>query len=492
MFNWFKKKSITPTIAKNDGYFSTDIDFRRSNRHELSQQLLKTFQQPLPEKPADGTAMDGWDDGYSSKQSFNVGGIVPTTQIGWYASWGFIGYQAAALISQHWLVDKACTMPARDAMRHGYELAVNDGSEVGPEILSEIKRMDKKFSIRREAVEFVRKGRIFGVRIALFNIRSSDPEYYEKPFNIDGITKGSYRGITQVDPYWIAPILDGQSASNPAYEHFYEPTWWMINGKKYHRSHLIIFRNGDLPDVLKPSYIYGGIPVPQKIAERIYAAERTANEAPMLALSKRTTVMYLDVEAALANQATFDAKMIEWTRLRDNYGVKVVGNAEKLEQFDTSLSELDAVIMTQYQLVAAAAGVPATKLLGTSPKGFDSAGQQEQDSYHEELETIQSNDMSALIERHHEILMRSHICPKFKIKPFEIELAWSPVDSPNAKEQAEINKIKADTAAVLSGVGAIDGEDERQRITSDKDSGYNGLSDIIPDQPSDPQESDEA
>jgi len=37
-------------------------------------------------------------------------------------------------------------------------------------------------------------------------------------------------------------------------------------------------------------YMYGGIPVSQRIMERVYAAERTANEGPLLAMSKRTNV----------------------------------------------------------------------------------------------------------------------------------------------------------------------------------------------------------
>ena len=57
--------------------------------------------------------------------------------------------------------------------------------------------------------------------------------------------------------------------------------------------------------------------------------------------------------------------------------------------------------MSQYQLVAAAANVPATKLLGTTPKGFNATGEYEEASYHEELESIQANDLSRLLARHH-------------------------------------------------------------------------------------------
>src|SRR5690606_34480427 len=53
-------------------------------------------------------------------------GVIPDAQLGWYASQSFIGYNACAAIAQHWLVDKVCLMPARDAIRQGYKLDCGD------------------------------------------------------------------------------------------------------------------------------------------------------------------------------------------------------------------------------------------------------------------------------------------------------------------------------------------------------------------------------
>ena len=71
---------------------------------------------------------------------------------------------------------------------------------------------------------------------------------------------------------------------------FYEPQYWRVGGKRIHKSHLWISRGDEVADILKPSYLYGGVPVVQQIFERVYAAERTANEAPILALTKRLNI----------------------------------------------------------------------------------------------------------------------------------------------------------------------------------------------------------
>jgi len=467
--------------AKPRDFFSTEMA-RRENFTDLDTDALlaRTFQRTANSDAFEGVAMDSAGD--SIKMRYGTGQQnIPNAQLGWYSSQGFIGYQACAMISQHWLVDKACTMPAEDAYRKGFSVTVDDGTEASPEFLAAFRKGDERFNLQHEAEQFVRMGRIFGVRHALFLVDSNDKEYYEKPFNLDGCTPNSYRGISQIDPYWITPELDAEAAADPMSRHFYEPTYWRVSGKRIHRTHFVIMRNGEVPDVLKPSYFYGGVPLTQRIFERVYAAERTANEAPQLMLTKRSTAIHTDVEKALMNQSKFEARMADWIYYRDNYGIKVVGKDEVIEQFDTTLSDVDAVIMTQYQLVAAEAKVPATKLLGTSPKGFNATGEYEESSYHEFLESIQTHNLTQLIRRHHALLMRSYVAPTLGIKPVHTDIKWEPVDAPTAKELAETNLIKAQTGAALTQSGAIDGMDERARITADPASGYTGLPEVEPE-----------
>ncbi|WP_019573344.1 DUF1073 domain-containing protein [Curvibacter lanceolatus] len=480
MFDWFRKSETkqpaqTPENRRLPSFFSThaaeagqSLVNSRDVIHGLINQAPKLVTASAQDS-SDGNTL-------SLKQQLNFGGMNEVLGA-WYASQSFIGYQYAAMLAQNWLINKCCTMPGRDAVRNGFEIVAADGQEIDPAAMTILRRYDKAFKLRWNLEQFIRMGRIFGVRIALFRVQSQDPEYYEKPFNPDGVTPGSYKGIVQVDPYWVVPQLEQHAVANPETLHFYEPTWWIINGKKYHRSHLVIFRNAEPPDLLKPAYLYGGIPVPQQIMERVYAAERVANEAPQLAQTKRTTVWRTAMDTFIGKgEEAFEA-LNRWVSFRDNYGVKL-GDKEgdDFQQFDTSLADLDTVIMTQYQIVAAAANVPATKLLGTTPKGFNSTGEYEESNYHEELESIQEHDLTPLIERHHLLVMRSFVRPKVQMpEQIDITVEWRPVDSPTAKEQAETNLVKAQTGQALVASGAISNEDERQRIARDPTSGYAGI-----------------
>jgi uncharacterized protein len=472
------------------GFFSSDLPAKLPKRAAIIKWAEDNNFKVTPDswsfQDADGNAvaMDSVDLN-TIKGAYRLGNAgVPDAQLMWYASQSFIGFQTAGILAQHWLIDKACSMPAKDAIRNGYDILRDDGKKLPPEVLAFIKKCDKRMGLNRTMYNFVRKGRIFGIRVALFKIDGID---YSQPFNPDGITPGSYKGIVQVDPYWILPELAVTTASDPMSKNYYEPEYWNCNGQRYHRSHLVIFRTEEVIDVLKPTYVYAGVSVPQKIYERVYAAERTANEAPQLAMTKRLTVLGLDLDKAIAAGKTFIDKMTEWTYYMNNFGIKIKGADDTVEQFDTSLTDLDAVIMTQYQIVAAAANVPSTKLLGTTPKGFNATGEYEESSYHEELESIQTHDLTPLVERHHLCLIKSAVAVRFpEMKDLSTEIAWRPLDAPTAKELADVNLVKAQAGVALAQSGAIDGTDERDRLINDPDSGYTGLqADPILEDPAD-------
>ena len=460
---WRKKQQPAPEAVAPEPrtLFSTD-----------SFPMMEAAPLPTIIRQKVGVHGEAMDSAGLTSDAMHVAGI-PEAQFGWYASQGFIGYQACAILAQHWLIDKACSMPARDAVRTGYEVDAPD-----ERIVEAIRKADKRHNIDATMREFIHMARVFGIRVAIFKVDSTDPEYYEKPFNLDGVTPGSYRGISQVDPLWMSPLLTGQSVGDPANMRFYEPTFYLINGQKYHHSHLCICTPYPVSDILKPSYQYGGISLPQRIYERVYAAERTANEAPQLAMTKRLTVFKTNMIAAVSNLSNFDNAMRRWAQWRDNYGVKIADmQDEDIQQFDTGLADLDATIMTQYQLVAAIANVPATKLLGTTPKGFNSTGDYEAASYREELESIQSNDLQRLLDRHHALVMRSEVAPALGIEPVNVTATWRPLDSPTAAEWAAIGLQKAQAAQIYASLGAIDGMDVREQLKVDKNSDYFGLPD---------------
>ena len=495
MFSWVKKlftgsepeqltkppqKPLNSSEEERHGiaeYFST-------HRQRSARERQARLQQPFQVTPADfhlvdGTGQDTTDTTEAAKAPFVLTRqVLPEKLFDWYVSTeSFIGYQACSFIAQNWLVDRGCSMKGRDAVRNGFKLIFDEGAEVAPKTIEKMEKLNRRFQLKKRLAQADKFKNVFGISHILFMVDSDDPEYYEKPFNPDGIKPGTYKGITHIDPYWVTPLLTTEAVEEPGSPGFYDPTYWVVSGRKYHRSHFVILRGPEVSDVLKPGYLYGGLPLTQLVLERVYAAERTANEAPQLALTKRLVIRYIEeLEQAVANQAKFEESLNALSEWRDNFGVYVSGTADRIEQQDTSLSDLDVTIMTQYQICAGIFGVPSTKLMGTSPKGFNATGDHEIKTYHEELETVRENDLTPIVDKHHVCLMRSHIAPMLPDKkPLSVEIVWNPLAVMSERERAETQEIKARTYKTVQETGAIDGYDIRDAVIADENSGFTGI-----------------
>ncbi len=472
--NWIEKAVAKEVANQNKSKRWEDI-YDKLNLNEVDRQklLARSFQRTSEDmKPvnAKGHAMDAVCVGGSLKNVFGVSNYADDVIFTHFAQQGFIGYQACALLAQNWIINNACSVPCEDAIRPGYEISLNQDIKLeDQDLLVKIKQVsERKYNISNIARNFARNNKIFGCALALPVVDGID---YAKPFNIDGVRRGSYKGISLIEPYWVMPELDMEATSAPESLHFYEPTWWRLpNGKRIHRSHVIYITGDEVPDVLKPTYYFGGLPLTQQIYERVYASERVANEAPLMALTKRMLIADGNIEAYLMNEEDAEKKLQKLSYCRDNYGVFFKRPGDNVQQIDTSLTDFDALIMTQYQLVASIARMPATKLLKTQPKGFNATGEYEMKDYIQELQHLQDNQMKPLIERNNLLVEKSEFGYSY-----ELEAKFNPVDMPTERELAEVRKIDADTDAVLINAGAISPEEARARIIADPNSGYNGL-----------------
>ena len=181
----------------------------------------------------------------------------------------------------------------------------------------------------------------------------------------------------------------------------------------------------------------------------------------------------VDLGSQVANYNEFNSNMQTWNMLTDNHGVKFVDSEDDIKQLETSLSDLDVNVMTQYQLVCSIANVPSYKLLNSPMKGFSSGGTEES-SYHEELENIQDLTMTPMLEKHYQLLIRSEIKPKFNIE-FNAYVKWNELDSVTEKERAEINEINSRTDINYTNGSILSQSNINKKLTDDENSPYFGM-----------------
>lgn len=479
MFNLFKKKKVEE--QKNEE--SLIQHYRKKafsewkeptfNRDDVIKSIFqRDFSKLMPKRNGKVVAMD------SDVCNCNFKGAdIPDDILKFYGSHFFIGWQACALLRQNPYIDKACTIPAQDAISPDYKISYiqnnENKSENDEEKLAEMKQVsDKDFNIKEICYRANVDKKTFGISLVVPVIDGVD---YEKPYNIERVKKGSYKGMTVVEPYWTAPQLDGNAVSNPMNTGFQEPTWWrMPNGTLVHKSWCVKRCNSELPDILKPTYYYGGVPLTQKIYERVYAAEKTANEAPLLALTKRLLIVDANIENLVANECEAQKAIKMAQYYRDNFSMWFKNPDDQVQQIDTSLSDFDALVMTQYQLVASIAEMPATKLLKTQPKGFNATGEYEQKDYIQSLQAIQEQDYIPILKMHYELFTKSYYG-----KVVDLAIVFNPIDTPSEKEVAEVAKIWSDVDSNYISAGVMSAEEVRDVRRSLDDSPYSALADDI-------------
>lgn len=392
----------------------------------------------------------------------------------------FIGWQACAYLYQaHWAISRACNAPAEDAMAPGYHLTYShtDDTPGDPKRLVEIvERSKKEFKIPEICVRTESKTREFGGVVVVPDIAGVN---FEKPFDIEMVKKGAYKGLQVVEPYWIQPELEKDSAMQPGTPGFYEPSYYKIAGRevrKYHRSWVIPTVHIEVGDIIKPMYYWFGPSVPQLIYEAVAQAQRVATEAPLLAQTKRLVVVDADLMNYSANQKEADMALQNLTYLRDNFGVYVKNPGDDLIQLDTTLSDFPDLIMVKWQEVSAAAEMPAVKLLKTQPKGFNSTGEFEENDYKQVLKRIQENRYKKIIDFHNLLFSKSEYG-----KVLNLVTQFYPIDTPSEEQQAEIaEKLSLELIHYVSG-GIISHQEARDVLRNDSRGIYTFLKKEVPD-----------
>ncbi|MEE1227294.1 MAG: DUF1073 domain-containing protein [Bacteroidales bacterium] len=396
----------------------------------------------------------------------------------------FIGYQACALLAQNAYIKKICEIPAQDAAAVDYKLHYRNSDadkdektdeDEEQQMLSDIKlKSDKDMQIKDVCKNATICKKTYGqcIVIPTFNVDVD----MSKPFNPSAVKKGTYTGMQIIEPFWVTYDLTLDQVSRPDKKGFYEPEYYHVNGgKKIHKSWIRKLTNGKVSDILKPTYYYGGIPLPQQVYSRVFCAEKVANEAPKLALSKRLLVVDGNVNNLIANPEIASETLSGLSSIRDNFGFFLKNPGDQVMQIDTSLADFDALIMTQFQLVAAIGEMPVTKLMKTQLKGLANTGDYEQKDYAQSLIAIQENDFNYILDFHYELLSLSEYG-----KDLELNVIWNPIDTPTELEMAQIENQQAQTDATYVSAGVLSQEEVHDMLRQNEDSRFRNLSEETP------------
>ncbi|MBN9034176.1 MAG: hypothetical protein BGO05_16655 [Rhizobiales bacterium 63-7] len=355
--------------------------------------------------------------------------------------------QLISAYSTAWLPRKIVDIPALDSCRKW-----RDWQAKKPQIEA-IENEEKRLNIKGKVLEASKKARLFGG--AALYIGAGDPDV-SQPLDMERVKKGGVRYLNVITRRQLSA---GEIDRNPESEFYGKPKVYTLAGENglrldIHPSRLVIF-TGAMPaddEITGNPWQGWGDSILQSTLDAIKNADSTAANIASLIFEAKIDIIRVPEFMASLDNPQYRAKLLERYTLANTAkginGTLILDKEEEYESKTANLSGLPDVLMSFLQIVAGAADIPVTRLLGQSPAGMNSTGTSDMKNYHDRIQSMQELELQPAMVRLDECLKRSA-----DVRDPDAHYRWSPLEQMSEKERADIFKTTADAARQLVGTG---------------------------------------
>ena len=356
--------------------------------------------------------------------------------------------QLTDLYEGNGLFTKIIDRPAEEAVKKGFDLGIKDH-----DVLSFLADKLDELEWEQKASQALKWTRLYGGALMVMVINDGRNIW-------DPVDWQNVRGIEELRVYERPLVTPDYHSVKYGEPQFY--TVSSITGTfKVHRSRTLPFRNGVLPEnSLNTQYRFWGIPEYYRIKRNLqetYTAH--GNGVKLLdrcvqAIYKMKNLSGLLLTDDGENQVLKRLNAIDMARGIINTMI-IDADGEDYDYKQMSLSGVREIIDSTCTMLSAVTDIPQTILFGRSPAGMNSTGEGDMENFYSMVEGIQKLNLKAngrkLLDLiFHEGVVTGQLQQKPKYKT-EFEKLWSLSE----KEQAELDKMKADTELVKAQTAQI-------------------------------------
>lgn len=397
-----------------------------------------------------------------------------------YAGMGFIGYPYLAELSQRPEYRKMSDVIAKEMTRKWIKLEVK-GEDDKSDKLEVIEKAMRRHRLRAKFRLAALQDGLFGRSQIYIDVKTpsgtpawADPDELKSVLvkSPAKIAKGSLVGFKVIDPVWTTPYL--YNSDNPMRSDFYKPTSWFVLGRQVHYSRLLSIVSREVPDLLKPSYNFGGMSMTQLAIPYVDNWLKTRQAVANLIDGFSVPLFATNMEAVLSGDPGSDvfSRVDLFNRMRTNRGAWAINKDSEDFRFENvPLSGLDALQNQSLEQLSVVSGIPLVKLMGISPSGLNATADGEIRVFYDDMHSAQESVFRDPLQTCLEVIQLSEFG---EIDP-DITFSFVPLWQMSEKEQAEVRKSDAETDAVLVDIGAVSPQEVRERVAADETNGYHSL-----------------
>lgn len=344
-------------------------------------------------------------DGYSNAAAF-LGADSPLMASGTYLRSGLTSNPVLLTTAyrEFWLATRIIDTPAEDMTRAWYTLTGN----IPEEDFADLKRLEARHSVKQELTDALRWARLYGGAIALMVIRG-EADRLGQPLDLNRLPPDCFQGLLVLDrAAGISPSLELETdLDDPDYG---LPMYYTVDigegsPMKIHHSRILRFVGRELPRLEMIAENYWGASELEHLWDELQKRSATsANIAQLVFQANITTLKMSDFGDCFAmgsdeQKAGIRSMISEENRIRTSYGLQLLSRDDSLETHSYSFAGLSDVYEAFMMDISGAAEIPATKLFGRSPQGFQSTGESDLRNYYEMIAALQERHLRPAIER---------------------------------------------------------------------------------------------
>ncbi len=349
-----------------------------------------------------------------------------------------MSYAECAAIATESIINNAISKINDDIFAKGGIFKVEaDTMENASDLQVLIEKEFKRLGIWDSLKKAVFTNLVFGGAFIFFDFdtESLNDEFFCK---VEILKENKFRGLKIVPPYLVAP--QEVNTSNPLSPNYMNPSKWFVSGvTSIDSTRCEILSFFEAPDLIKPLYNFFGIPYVQFMKPYVMSADIARQSLGDLFLRFRSEAIKTDLVKVNMNDARERAKAIN--KMKNNLGVLLLTPDEEYIQTITPLTGLDKILAQMQENIAVSARMPAVKLLGLTPSGFNATGDFDLKSYYDFISSLQNSKIKPLIEKIADIVLKS--------KGYEclVDFEFMPLMQESSLEKAQVENLNADFVA---------------------------------------------
>lgn len=360
------------------------------------------------------------------------------------------GAQAEAGYRSSWLVRKIVDVPPFDMTREWRDWQADAGN------IEKLEAEERRLQIKAKCQRALVLARLFGGAALILGTGDSDTT---QPLRPDSVRLG---GLSYVHVMSRWQITEGQQRLDPGDPWFGQPDFFSLTTSagtqiKLHPSRVVAFIGQKAPEggFYGAASWFWGDPIVQSIGEAVRNADLAqAGFASLIDEAKLDILKLKDlmnIVGTTEGEEKIKARLAAANLGKSNWRALVLDMEDEWQQRQITWAGIPDVISAYLNIVAGAADIPVTRLLGQSPKGLQSTGDGEERDYHAMIAARQNELLAPALDRVDDLLIRSALGSR----PSDIYYTFAPLDQTSEKDAAAIEKQAAETVKLYADTGLI-------------------------------------